>query len=72
MIVEAYQFEIQNVDAVKLSAQLTAIENGIKEDKPLDEDGKTYYGYTREAVNEKRARDFRGEYIRKILFTSVK
>lgn len=72
MIVETYQFEIQNIDSVKLAAQLTTIENGIREDNLLDEDGKTYYGYTREAVNEKRARDFRGKYIRKILLASIK
>ena len=70
MIVEAYQLDLQNINSTTFSLKLQTIEADIKTEESTDEAAKTYYGYTREAVNEKRARDYRGEYIRKLLSDS--
>lgn len=67
LIVETYQLSINYINATKLASILRAVDEDIKSEISTDEKAKIYYGYTREAVNEKRARDFRGEYIRNIL-----
>lgn len=56
-----------------LDRRATMDEIGMLEgDEKLTPDEIKYLGYAREAVNQKASRDFRGEYLRRLIMESIK
>lgn len=68
LIVELSQFELTDFDSAKLSKLMNEAESAKETDAKVQE----YYGYTREAVNEKRAREYRGEFARGLIVQCLK
>ncbi|MGE8452628.1 MAG: DUF262 domain-containing protein [Pseudomonadales bacterium] len=63
LICELSKYDVSSIDPGAMKEVLLSIENAAKQDD-VDENARRYLDYTKEAVNEKRARVFRGEFIR--------
>lgn len=66
LICELAKRDISRINIQSLALELKSIEQKIA-DAPNDAELVQYLSYTREAVNEKRARVFRGQFISKII-----
>lgn len=67
LIVELSQFELARINSAKLGELMRDEEGGLKADPKVLE----YYGYTREAVNEKRSRESRGKFVRELILQCI-
>lgn len=67
MVVELSRHELTTIDAKKLAAYLMEVKQSLQSGKPVTEDARRYYEFTREAVNERRAREARAAYFVSVL-----
>lgn len=74
LLVELNKFELEKIDHTTLASKLKELDRRVSFDEfgLLDEgemltiDEKRYFDYAREAVNQKAAREYRGNFIREI------
>ncbi|NVI82910.1 DUF262 domain-containing protein [Janthinobacterium sp. BJB401] len=81
LIVELDKIDIKNIDSEKFSEKLSSLDhrsalielgfNSEPEDRLTPEEEK-YLGFAREAVNQKNAREYRGDFINKLIIDSIK
>lgn len=86
LVVELDKVELSKVNVEKFSDQLKSLENKVESDEvkksinltskkdieDLSQEEEKYFNYAREAVNQKSAREYRGEFLRKLIMTSMK
>lgn len=78
LIVELDKVDLGQIDPKKLGQILQDLENkatlnefGLQDEgQELSADEVRYFGYAREAVNQKVAREFRGDFMRKLILLS--
>lgn len=70
LIVELSKYNLTSIDLNKFKTTLADINNRIDQDQ-ANPDEKTLADYTREAVNEKKSREFRGVFIDKLIRESL-
>ncbi len=71
LIVELMKVDLAKIDGAKLSQLMKDIEISVEHGPNNDEKASQYRGYTREAVNEKRAREARGNYFSSLIAQSM-
>jgi hypothetical protein len=79
LLVELDKAEVEEIDPEMLSELLSQLnqrwmldEVGLNESSPLSIQEVVYIGYAREAVNQKAAREFRGEFVRGLFQQAAK
>lgn len=79
LLVELNRFDIQKIDSKLLGKKLRALDRRVSfdefglldENEALNPEEKKYFDYAREAVNQKTAREYRGNFLRSIFESSV-
>lgn len=79
LLVELNKFDTQKIDRTSLSRKLKELDRRVsfdefgllEEAEMLTLDEKKYFDYAREAVNQKTAREYRGNFIRGIFESAV-
>lgn len=78
LLIEIEKFDLNSIDPAKLASKLNDLdyraslsEIGLGDDADkLSQEEEKYLGFAREAVNQKNARNYRGEFIAKIISSS--
>jgi ABC-type transporter lipoprotein component MlaA len=77
MIFEISKYDLEKIDRDEMANQLIELERAVRSNQAtsnkdeLYQEAIEYYEYTREAVNEKRAREKRGKFMNSLISSVI-